>query len=204
MARDFLSEIYYLDTEEQRDELYSEWAATYDADLAAQGYVTPQRCASALAEFVSDKSQPVLDVGCGTGVSGMALAETGFSNIDGTDINREMLAKAHGRGVYRKLSVSGLGEPLDVVPGNYVAIAAIGVIGTGAAPVEFLHECLSHLQPGNLLVFSYNDHTLARPDYVKGLDDAMESGDYRMVHQEYGPHISRLNIGSNVYVMQRK
>ena len=203
MARDFLSEVYYLDTDQQRHDLYSEWADSYDADLSAHGYVTPQRCARAAARFVHDKSRPVLDVGCGTGISGKALAGAGFSNIFGMDVNREMLAKAKDLGIYRDLSVSEPGAPLQCEPGTYELIAAIGVIGTGAAPIGFLHECLSVLAPGNLMVFSFNDHTLAEPEYMKAVEDSLGSGDFRMLHEEYGPHLSKLNMCSTVFVMQR-
>ena len=203
MARDFLSEIYFLDTDQQRHDLYSEWAESYDADLSAQGYVTPERCAQAAARFVHDKSRPVLDVGCGTGISGKALASAGFSNISGMDVNREMLAKAKRLEIYRDLSVAEPGASLQFEPGTYELIAAIGVIGTGAAPIDFLHECLSVLAPGNLMVFSFNDHTLAEPEYMNAVDDKVKSGDFRILHQEHGPHISKLDMCSTVIVMQR-
>ncbi len=203
MARDFLSEVYYLDTDQQKHDLYSEWAESYDADLTAHGYVTPQRCAQAAARFVNDKARPVLDVGCGTGISGTALAAAGFSNIFGMDINREMLAKAKDLGIYRNLSVSEPGAPLQFELGTYELIAAIGVIGTGAAPIDFLHECLSVLASGNLMVFSFNDHTLAEPEYMQAVEDRLGSGEFRMLHEEYGPHISKLDMCSTVFVMQR-
>lgn len=203
MARDFLSEVYYLDTDQQRHDLYSEWAESYDADLTAHGYVTPQRCAQAAARFVRDKSRPILDIGCGTGISGKALAAEGFSNIFGMDVNREMLTKAKDLGIYRDLSVSEPGAPLQFEPGTYELIAAIGVIGTGAAPIDFLHECLSGLASNNLMVFSFNDHTLAEPEYMKAVEDRLGNGGFRMLHEEYGPHISKLNMCSTVFVMQR-
>ncbi len=203
MARDFLSEIYFLDTDQQRHDLYSEWADSYDADLSTHGYVTPDRCAQAAARFVRDKSRPVLDVGCGTGISGKALASAGFSNISGMDVNREMLAKAMGLEIYRELSVAEPGASFQFEPGTYELIAAIGVIGTGAAPIDFLHECLSVLAPGNLMVFSFNDHTLAEPEYMNAVDDKVTSGDFRILHREHGPHISKLNMCSTVIVLQR-
>ncbi len=51
---------------------------------------TPARCVEALARFVP-LDQPVLDVGCGTGLSGAALAAGGFVDVSGQDVNQAML-----------------------------------------------------------------------------------------------------------------
>lgn len=50
--------------------LYDEWAGSYDEDIKAQGYATPDRAAATLAEFLDDKDAPIFDIGCGTGLSG--------------------------------------------------------------------------------------------------------------------------------------
>jgi hypothetical protein len=44
---------------EETRALYSDWAATYDADVTQAGYVTPTRLAEALAEHVPDRAAPV-------------------------------------------------------------------------------------------------------------------------------------------------
>ena len=66
-------------------EFYDDWADSYDEELGALGYVTPKRCAEALISVGADPSQPILDIGCGTGVSGAALKAAGFQKIDGVD-----------------------------------------------------------------------------------------------------------------------
>jgi hypothetical protein len=76
-------------TERSPDEtraLYTDWAATYDADVTGAGYATPKRLAEALAAHVPDPTAPLLDFGCGTGLSGRALHAAGFTTLDGTDI----------------------------------------------------------------------------------------------------------------------
>ena len=62
------------------------------------GYATPPRVAMALRLAGANVEKGVLDYGCGTGLSGMALAAVGFQVIDGTDISPEMLSQAEGRG----------------------------------------------------------------------------------------------------------
>ena len=44
--------------------LYDNWAASYDAEVAANGYVTPGRCAEALKSVTRNMRAPILDFGC--------------------------------------------------------------------------------------------------------------------------------------------
>jgi hypothetical protein len=134
---DFLEQVYNLASQDDTDSYYSRWAATYDDELTRQGYRTPSRCADALRDFVA-LDAPVLDIGCGTGLSGSAFAAVGFTNLTGTDVNAEMLAVADAAGIYRASWVTDLDDPFPFSVGTYAAIAAVGVIGVGAAPASVL------------------------------------------------------------------
>lgn len=72
---------------------YDAWADSYDAEIAENGYATPARCAAALAATGLGRSAAILDLGCGTGLSGVALAAEGFTVIDGTDLSPGMLKR---------------------------------------------------------------------------------------------------------------
>ncbi len=67
-AGEFLRNVYDLSTQADTDEYYTEWAATYSAELTQQGYRTPGRCAEALRQFVA-LDAPVLDIGLDIGPS---------------------------------------------------------------------------------------------------------------------------------------
>lgn len=203
MTDGFLRRVYELESQEETDAYYSTWAATYDAELTAQGYRTPGRCAAALARFV-DGTAPILDVGCGTGLSGKALAAEGFINITGHDVNEEMLAHARRTGVYREVGVTDVTDPFPFTPGTYEALAAVGVIGVGAAPLSLLGEALDALAPGGHVVFSFNDHALELPEYPAAVQRASEQGIADEVFSEHGPNIEGLGIGSRVYVLRRR
>jgi predicted TPR repeat methyltransferase len=202
MAEEYLRRVYDLETQDATDAYYSEWAATYDDEVTRQGYRSPQRCAEALAKFVP-ADRPVLDVGCGTGISGAALRAAGFADISGQDINAEMLELAKRSGLYRETWVTDLATPFPFKPGTYAALAAIGVIGIGAAPASLLGEALDALAPGGHLVFSYNDHALEQPQFPQALDDALASHAATQVFCERGPHFEALGTHSNVYVLRR-
>lgn len=201
MADEFLRQVYDLETQADTDAYYSAWAATYDDELTRQGYRAPQRCAEALAQFVRSDAA-VLDIGCGTGLSGAALAAAGFSDVSGTDINAEMLAVAQRAGIYRDTWLTDLTAPFPFEPGTYAAVAAIGVIGVGAGPPSLLGDALAALAAGGHLVFSYNDHALKVPEFTRALDDALtEHAD--QVFAERGPHFDGLGSQSTVYVLRR-
>ena len=202
MPDDFLERVYDLASQEETDAFYSEWAATYDQELTANGYRTPGRCAEALAQFVP-LDRPILDIGCGTGLSGSALHAAGFIDVSGQDVNGEMVQVARRLDVYRELRVVTVDDPFPFEPGTYDALAAVGVIGAGAAPPSLLTEALGALAPGGHLVFSFNDHVLDDPAYLGVLSQSLSSGTAEQLFCEHGPHIEKLGSGSNVYVLRR-
>jgi len=187
---------------EETRALYAEWARAYDADVLAEGYATPARAAAAMAEHLEDRDAPVFDFGCGTGLSGAALAEAGFTTLDGTDVTAEMLAEARAKGVYRDLTLGALGEIPDL--SGYAAVAAVGVVSLGAAPAETLDALLGAMAPGALLVFSYNDATLRTPAYVDALAQAQLAG-HLVIWARHGPHLPDKEgaRGSTVHVLRR-
>lgn len=188
---------------EETRKIYADWAATYDADIAAWGYATPARIALALRHAGANVEKPVLDFGCGTGLSGMALKSVGFDVIDGTDISPEMLARAEARGIYRQVWL-GEAETLGHIRrGDYPIISAAGVISLGAAPPETLDLLVDALAPGGLLAFSYNEATLEDRAYTDRLDIAVLAPDIEVVFEQDGPHLPAKNMTSTVYVLQR-
>lgn len=203
MSGTFLDKAYSLDTPEATRAHYDRWAGSYDDEIAANGYATPARVAQALAAHVSDRTAPVLDYGCGTGLSGMALHAAGFAVIDGMDPSEAMLAGARQKRVYRALTRIDLADTAPVPQGAYGAIAAAGVIGVGAAPAQTLDLLLAALPPGGRLAFSLNDHALADPQFEGRLAPWLERGDARLLFRAHGPHLPGAGLGATVLVVAR-
>ena len=182
-------------------EIYRDWAADYDADVLGAGYLTPQRIASTLHANV-DADTAILDFGCGTGLSGIALKEAGFTHVDGTDISPEMLEIANEKGVYRKTWASKAGE-MSVAQGDYDVIVAAGVVSLGAAPPETMDDLLAVLEPGGLLALSYNDPTLDDLNYTNKLDSVVEAKNAEILIRQHGPHLPEKGMGSDVIVLRK-
>jgi predicted TPR repeat methyltransferase len=202
-AKEALDRVYAASSDpESQQALYDEWAASYDHDLEVSGYATPIRVAEMLGAHLDDRDAPILDFGCGSGMSGRALANAGFTTIDGADLSSGMLEQADQSGAYRRLWQLTAGE-LDVTPGAYRAVAACGVISVGAAPASTLSLIASVVGPGDLLVFSYNDHTLDDADYMSTLA-ALLDDDFEQLAAESGVHIASRGSESTVYVLRRR
>ncbi len=202
--KNHLHQAYGLNTVEDTQDFYADWAATYDAEVAEHGYVTPGRCGKALARFAQNKNAPLLDVGCGTGLSGSALAKSGFDTIDGCDLTPEMLSKAKELNLYRRLWQSDPDSDLDYAAGDYKLFAAIGVIGAGAARLGLFHEIIAKMLSGDLFVFSFNDHTLEHPEYEGALMDCLDCGACQLLFKEYGEHLINVGMKSRVYVLRKQ
>ncbi|WP_146345358.1 class I SAM-dependent DNA methyltransferase [Phaeobacter marinintestinus] len=199
----FLSQAYSARDTASMRQLYDDWATTYEAELTKNGYATPGRCAVALAANMQDLTLPVLDFGCGTGLSGKALVAEGFTTLDGMDLSGDMLKGAESKGIYRTLKQIDGETPPDIVQGDYAAIAAIGVIGGGAAPIGVFDMLMDRLGSGGRMVLSFNDHALEDPENEGHMADWCASGRARVLFREHGDHIPGINLRSTVYVLER-
>lgn len=203
MSEGFLSKAYGARDADSTRALYDAWSASYESEVGENGYATPGRCAAALAAHSLDLAAPVLDFGCGTGLSGLALVRAGFSTIDGLDLSAEMLARARAKGLYRSLALIGPGDAPAHAPGDYAAIAAIGVIGSGAAPISLFDTLMDGLAPGGRFVWSFNDHALEDPQNEAKMDSYLDTGRARLLFQDYGDHLPGIDLKSTVYLFEK-
>ena len=67
----FLKRAHDVRNTDETRAFYNRWAETYDADLIEENdYVQPRRCAEMLSRYLPDRGTEILDIGCGTGLSG--------------------------------------------------------------------------------------------------------------------------------------
>lgn len=199
---DFLKQAY---ADEKRDaaEFYNDWAATYDADLEGNGYLAPKRCAEALAKIDPTLAGPIADLGCGTGLSGIAFRAVGFDPIDGYDISEGMLALARERGCYRHTALADLADATSIPSRGYAHAALTGVVGPDLAGPETVDMALGLLPVGGCVVLTLNDKALGVPSIPAHMHGIAERGLADVVFEEYGPHIPERDIGATIYVLKK-
>jgi predicted TPR repeat methyltransferase len=199
-----LGDAYKLTNPEESREFYQGWAEGYEAEVASNEYITPKRCAEALARHAAAPWAPMMDLGCGTGISGLALKAAGFECIDGYDFSQAMLDKAAEKGIYRDLQIADLSKPLEIAEGHYQNAAAVGCVTPEYMPATVLDEILSKLPQGGCLVFSVNDRSAADGSILGRINTLIDCGVAELVFKEHGDHMPGIGLKSTVYVLKKR
>lgn len=137
-------------------DLFDGYAARFDADLqGALGYRTPALLAALLeaAGVAPDGTRRVLDLGCGTGLSGVALKPFAKRMV-GLDLSPRMLEQARGRGIYAALEEADLLEWLPRHRAAFDLVAAADVLNYLGDLAPALRAIAGALAPGGRAAFS--------------------------------------------------
>lgn len=137
-------------------DLFDQYAPRFDADLEGRlGYRTPALLAGLLqaAGLVADGSRRVLDLGCGTGLSGIALRPFA-KRLEGLDLSPRMLAEARARGLYDALHEADLVAFLERQRGGFGLVAAVDVLNYLGDLAPALSGIAGALAPGGAAAFS--------------------------------------------------
>ena len=168
-------------TPDQVRHLYDEWAAGYDANLSDWEYEAPQRCA-AYAASIAKPDAAVLDVGCGTGLSGAALKVAGFQTIDGIDLSPASIAKASVRGVYRSANVVDLSRlPSSMADASYGALVCVGVMSYLPDTEAICREFCRLTVPGAPIVLTQRDDLFTGRDTQGAFDLLSRDGLWQQI-----------------------
>ena len=136
--------------------LFDDYAPRFDRHLVATlDYRGPAILGDALERAVPGRRfARVLDLGCGTGLMGVALAGRA-DRIDGVDLSPAMVERARATGAYATLAAGSLEEALaaaDAASYDLVVAADVLVYVGDLAPV--LAGAARALRPGGLLGFT--------------------------------------------------
>ena len=153
---------------------YDDWAGDYDQTLAQWNYQSPLVVAELLHQQVS-LNDPVLDAGCGTGLSGQALNAVGFRHITGTDLSQTSLDIAAQSGVYERLMQVNMQQlPLPGDADEFAGVVCVGVLTYLPDTDGLMREFCRVVQPGGLVVFTQRHdlfHERDFPGVLQGLED---------------------------------
>lgn len=140
---------------------YDDWVEDYDRTLAQWRYEAPEQAAGLMRRELANDAV-ILDAGCGTGLSGKALAAAGFRTIDGMDVSPRSLELAREQGVYRDLAHVDMQElPLPYEDNNYDGLVCVGVLTYVPDSAAILREFRRILKSGARMVLTQRDDIFA-------------------------------------------
>ena len=189
-------------------ELYDEWAETYDQDLtdASHGYVGPAEAAKVIAQNSTKNGQVVLDAGCGTGLSGLAVKSAVGPDtiIDGIDISKGMLEVAAKKGIYRKLETADLCKSLAIQDNVYDVLVCVGTLTGGhVGPVPALNEFTRVVKSGGLVVATVKESVWTSGGYEDEVHRLKTIGSVTVSSTDSVPYRQAQGVNARLLVMRK-
>lgn len=182
-ANEALDSVYSADSPQAVAKAYADWAATYDSETAALGYLLPFLIVAWVARYVSPGEGPLLDAGCGTGLTGPQIKALGYGDIAGLDLSADMLKIAAGRDSYNDLKQATLGERLPWPDRHFRAFFSTGVFTMGHAPATGLRDLARITKKGGHAIFTVRDRVFEQGGFQSVFDELEQDGKWRPVEQ---------------------
>lgn len=182
-TRPALEKVYAAQSRDELSGAYADWANDYDRQTAELGYGLPFLISAWVARYVRQGPAPILDAGCGTGLSGPFLRALGYTHIEGVDMSAEMLAIAKRRAVYDNLAEAALGGPLPWKDRHFEAFLSTGVFTDGHAPASSLDELVRVTRPKGHAIFTVRNSVLVTGGFREKFRELRESGRWSPVEE---------------------
>jgi len=159
---------------------------TYDEACREYRWNAPDVMYQNLIPFL-DGHERIIDIGCGSGLSGMPFIDAGFT-VDGIDFSRKQLELARARG-YRKTTCASAQLPLaDLVRERYDALISVGLYGDYVS-VSWLTYALSLLKTQAFAGIAGRADELTRVERDEGCyntQDELKSQGFSILLEEFG------------------
>lgn len=176
---------------------YDDWVGSYNATLESWGYDAPVVASQLVFEAIAsrvqaslstapsaglgtvDRAMSVLDVGCGTGMCGLALQALGFTSVDGIDLSQVSLDAAASTGTYRTTTRLNLDQlPLPFDDHSYSAALSVGVLSYVPALRPLFVDLARILVPNAPFVFTQRQDLWIERDTEQLLADLLADGTF--------------------------
>jgi predicted TPR repeat methyltransferase len=194
--------------------LFDHYAAHFDDHLTlGVNYQGPQLLRAAVLGDGEARGLDVLDLGCGTGLCGLAFRDLART-LSGVDLSANMLERARARGAYDRLIHGELLDALRAAPGAFDLVLAADVFIYVGDLAPVFPAVAAALRPGSRFAFVVEaddgaDYVLRPtrryahpPAYIRALARscglAEKSGHRALLRMQEGQPIE-----GDVYVLQR-
>jgi predicted TPR repeat methyltransferase len=136
-------------------QLYKKFSAFYESNMVdTLDYQAPERLGEMLQAVLGERSGlKVLDLGCGTGLSGLRLKPRALF-LTGVDLSPEMVEHARARAIYEQLHVGEITAWLAACTERYDLIVACDTLIYFGDLAPVIRAAKSLLADGGVLAFS--------------------------------------------------
>lgn len=172
-------------------EHYDDLCTNYEAIYLKAGFHDPKKCAEMVNETYTlvgkEKADvKILDLGCGTGLVGVYLAEDGFKDIAGLDASKGMLDEAAKKNCYGDLTELFLGKP-ETYPAalqdKFDFTTASGILADNHLDCSVFEEMLLSLNKGGIAVFATRTEYLTKYAYGPYMKKLVDEGKWKFIKE---------------------
>ncbi|MEM7293945.1 MAG: class I SAM-dependent methyltransferase, partial [Pseudomonadota bacterium] len=182
---------------------YRDWASRYEAHVTDKlNWVAPQVLARQIAPYVQ-RNHRILDIGCGTGLSALSLAEHQQLRFDGIDFSTEMLDIARNKKLYDELYALDLNDPLDIASDRYDAAISSGTFTFGHVGPEPIIEILRVMRTGGHFAFTVHQEAWEKMAFDVMVDRLVDAGNAEVVEKKLDLYIVT-DDPNGIYCLLRK
>lgn len=179
--------------------LFNNYAINFDQHLQKTlHYTLPQQSFDILRSLFAEKFQQVLDLGCGTGLSGVAFRGS-CEYITGVDLSQKMLAQARTKNIYDALFEADILTFLKETSHVYDVIQALDVLPYFGELEELICAVIPRLNDQGIVLFSA-EMSVDQPWKVQDSMRFCHHADY--IHALFSSQNMRLLHRSNVISRQ--
>jgi len=146
-------------------EMFDQYAEKFDADMAKLSYRAPEILRALLGAPQEARAFDILDLGCGTGLSGLAFRAFARTLV-GVDLSPGMAAKARARGIYDRVIVGDMIETARAMPAGFDVIVAADALGYVGDLAPLFAAARVALRPGGRFAATAEDGGAA--DFILG------------------------------------
>jgi predicted TPR repeat methyltransferase len=134
---------------------FRDFSSNYDSKMRNNlSYQAPERLQDLIRSEIGDAvGLEILDIGCGTGLAGVALKERA-ARLTGVDLSPEMIEFARARGIYDRLEVAEITEWLEEAKEKFDLIAACDCLVYFGDLLPVAAAAARRLKPGGLFAFT--------------------------------------------------
>jgi predicted TPR repeat methyltransferase len=134
---------------------FADFSSHYDTKMCDQlRYEAPERLADLICAELDNASElSILDIGCGTGLSGSAL-KSRAAHLAGIDLSAEMIERARARGVYDLLEVAEITAWLTSSRSGFDLIVACDCLVYFGDLTLVAQLAAARLKPGGIFAFT--------------------------------------------------